>query len=182
MRLFLAIDLPSEVKQTIFSQLTSLREQYPDCNWVKWEDYHITVHFFGEVSQLDRLKERLERNLYEARSFRLYSQGIDLFMKNKITFFITFLRQKIIEDIEQGLKRDFGENEGDERTFVPHLTVGRYRIPSKQQYFVLQKRLARSEIDIEFPVKKFVLFESDLSGKSPSYQKRMTFKLLNEST
>ncbi len=178
MRLFLAIDLPTETKKQIMSQVSSLRKEYPACNWVDAENYHITVYFFGEVQKIDKIKERIERLTYDRTSFYLYSYGMDLFMKNKITLYTTFLRQKALEDIAERMYNHFTQDFPGERKFVPHLTVCRCRIPSKQQYFVLQKRIQRMSVDVEFPVKKLVLFESILNGKKPFYKSVASFPLL----
>ncbi len=182
MRLFLAIDLPAKVREQIFSQTKDLRKDYPDGDWTEPHNYHITVHFFGEVTRVDSIKKRVEEVVYDFDSFYLYTQGVDLFMKNKITLYTTFLRQKKLEEMVQGIREKFAHEVIDTRTFVPHLTIGRYRIPSKQQYFALQKRIQRISIDAEFEVKRLVLFESDLSGKRPVYNEVLSFPLAEKAS
>lgn len=176
MRLFLAIDLPTKTKQQIFAQLAELRDDYPDCTWVDAANYHITVHFFGEVTEVAKVKGQLERLLYDRNPFHLYLRGIDLFIKNKITLHITFLRQKELEETARRVSEFYGQANG-QRVFVPHLTIGRCRIPSKQQYFAFKKRILKITVDGDFPVKRLVLFESDLRGKKPVYRPIHVFPL-----
>jgi 2'-5' RNA ligase len=66
----------------------------------------------------------------------------------------------------------------EEKKFIPHLTVAKYRIPSKQQYFLLQKNLAKQKIDIELEVKKMVLFQTVVQAGKSVYKKVRDFDLL----
>jgi len=176
MRLFLAVDLPEEIKKSLYEQLDPLRKLYPDFAWVSPENYHITVNFFGDVSQPKKLVEKIKDVLYDQRGFYLYSLETDLFIKDKITVYVGFRREKNLEELA-GKINDALQIK-DERKFIPHLTVARYRVPSKQQYFVIKKRLGKMNLDFEFPVKKVILFESTFAGRKPIYKKLSTIPLL----
>ena len=79
-------------------------------------------------------------------------------MKNKITLNLDFRREKEIERISESIKEQFPMIQSSEK-FVPHLTIAKYKIPSKQQYFVIKKRLANLDIDLSFKVNKLSLLE-----------------------
>ncbi len=164
MRLFLAIDLPKKVKTKLEEQITPLKKEYPQFEWVSEKNYHITIHFFGEVENVKSLEKRLEEYLYDKESFYLYSYSVDLFINHKIIVYLDFRREKKLEAIADQIKTDSHEN------FVPHLTLARCRIPSKQQYFVLKKRVHKLNVDISFQVRKLVLFQSILGGRIPVYK------------
>lgn len=171
MRLFLAIDLPGKVKRQLDEQLKEIKLEYPQFTWVSKENFHITIHFYGEINKVSKMIERLKNILYDQQSFYLYSTSIDLFMNAKIVIYLNFRREKKLEELEEKI----GEKSVK---FIPHLTLARCRIPSKQQYFVLKKRLQKLNINISFPVKKIILFESILGGKKPTYKKLLQIPLI----
>lgn len=175
MRLFLAIDLPINVKRKLHNQLKSLKEDYPDFRWVGEENYHITIHFFGEKSSADKISEQITDTVYYTSPFHLYSFKTDLFIRGKIILYLRFQRNKILERLADELKVRLSLP--SETRFSPHLTIARYRIPSKQQYLHLKKKLKKLAIDISFEVTKLVLFESILESQKPIYKVVAEFPL-----
>lgn len=176
MRLFLAIDPPPKIKKHIFDQLKTLYKEYRQFSWTLPEDYHITLHFIGDSEDVKDIIKKVETALYDASSFYLFSQNAELFIHKKITLFISFQREKKLESVVDSIRNIFAQDTGIK--FIPHLTVARYKIPSKQQYLLLKKKMFNLPIDIEFEVKKVVLFESVIMGKNPHYKKVHEFELL----
>ena len=78
MRLFLGIEIPEKAKKLLEKQLTEYKIAYRDVNWIPEQNLHITIHFFGEVDDVDMIKEKLESVLYDTHSFYLFSLGADL--------------------------------------------------------------------------------------------------------
>lgn len=76
------------------------------------------------------------------------------------------------------INEEFYFDFAQQKKYLPHLTLARCRIPSKQQYLLLKKRLKKINIKVDFPVKKITLFQSILSGKKPVYKKIDTFNLI----
>jgi RNA 2',3'-cyclic 3'-phosphodiesterase len=178
MRLFLAIELSDKIKKGINNQLSEIKNTYPQFQWAPVENYHITVYFFGEISDPKKIIKKLEHILFDKELFYLYSATADLFIRHEITIYLDFRREKKIEKINKSINEMF-QLSGNSARFIPHLTLARYKIPSKQQYFVLKKRLEKINVDTSFKVNKLVLFESILSGSKPVYKKIHTFKLLS---
>lgn len=178
MRLFLAIDLPSVVKKQLERQLKEIKQVYPDFNWVAVENFHITLHFYGERSDDEKIIEQLKKVLFDQESFYLYSSRVNLFINRKIVIYLEFRREKKLEQLVEKIRTTFPPGSYQERKIIPHLTLARCRIPSKQQYFVLKKMLKKLTINISFPVKKVILFESILGGRKPIYKKRDEINLL----
>lgn len=179
MRLFLAVDLPDKVKEKLDSQISNLKKEYGDYNWVSKDRFHITLLFFGEIEskqEIDYIKKSIAEAVFDVESFILYSLSADTFINSKIVLHIKFRREKIVEDLVMKIKIKL-QAENNER-FIPHLTIARAKIPSKQQYFHLKKKLARLPIDIDFPVKKIHLFESILDRQKPIYKRIASFPLL----
>lgn len=180
MRLFLAFDLPIKVKKQLDKQLTDFKKEYPQFNWVSTENFHITIHFFGETDKVERIKKRIKDLLWDQVGFYLYSFTADVFVNHKLVVYLNFRREKKIEVLAERIKSNFSANSVNQRKFVSHLTLARGPRSSKQQYFVLKKKLQNLQVDISFPVKKVVLFESILNGRKPIYKKVAFFKLLND--
>ncbi|OGK34131.1 2'-5' RNA ligase [Candidatus Roizmanbacteria bacterium RIFCSPLOWO2_02_FULL_37_9] len=176
MRLFLAINLPLSVKNKLDQQLEKLKREYPHFNWVPKENFHITILFLGESDQIDSIKKRVEQATYDISSFRLYSQGAGLFLNKKVTLYTDFRREKEAEKLASRIKDIFQIKE--ESKFIPHVTIGRTRVPSKQQYLNLKKKLSQLKIEIDLGVTKIYLIQSILTGNKPKYKKLATFTLL----
>ncbi len=180
MRLFLAVDLPTKIKKDLDKQLEDIKKEYAHLNWVPQENYHLTLHFFGETNDIGNIKNKVEEAIFDANSFNLYSFNADLFLNSKIVLYISFRREKVLEKLVSAVMQHFSIKEKEGQKFVPHLTVARYKIPSKQQYLLLKKKLNQLDIEIAFPVRKIYLFESILTGKKPVYKKIAVFPLLKQ--
>lgn len=175
MRLFLAIDLPDQIKSALSKQVFDLQKEYAVFNWVATPNYHMTVHFFGETQKLQEINDKTKSVLFEQQPFYLYSTHLDLFMTQNITIYANFRREKLLEHLTVNLRDMFSNEFQEVKEFKPHVTVARCKIPSKQQYFHLQKKISRINIDLEFKVTEISLFESITAAKKPVYRKIATF-------
>ncbi len=169
MKLSLKIELTDETKQQIVDQLADFKKLYPQFQWEKVENYNILVHSFREFSNKKSTIEKIETALFDKNLFYLYSFEVALTIGNNIVLFMDFRREKEIERISESIKRLSSRLESSEK-YVPRLILAKYKIPSKQQYFVIKKRLSKLEADISFKVNKLSLFEGD--------KKIRVFKLL----
>ncbi len=94
MRLFLAIELPESVKKKLEKELFDIKSFYPYFNWVSWENYHITLHFYGDKQDDEKIKKKLKDALFDQESFYLYSSKFDVFVSKKIVVYLGFKREK----------------------------------------------------------------------------------------
>ena len=175
MRLFIGIEVPEKVKKKISKEIEKLKSRYPTFRWVKQDNYHLTLLFLGEVKEekLAKIKTRLERAVFDFTPFYLFSYSYELFINHKIVLYAAFKREKEIENLAKNIRKEFKEFnfKTNSKRFVPHLTIARARIPSKQQYFVLKKTLLKIPTDFFFKVDKIVLYKSTLTKKGPIYEK-----------
>ncbi len=164
------------------SQLSDLKKKYPNTDWVNPENFHITVHFIGDIaddpSRYSKLKNKIEAALFDEESFYLYSSNADIFMRHKIIIYVSFLRQKKLEKIAQKIRDALSATTPPDFRYVPTLTFGKTRISSKQQYFHLKKTINRYPVDMEFAVRELVMLESIGGGKHPIYKSLAVFPLL----
>ncbi|VVA43698.1 conserved hypothetical protein [Candidatus Roizmanbacteria bacterium] len=160
MKLSLKIEFSDETKQQIIDQLSDFRKQYPQFQWEKIENYNILVHSFGEFLDKKSSIKLLETALYDKNTFYLYSFEVALTIGNNIVLYLDFRREKEIERISERI-RELSPSMQSSEKYVPRLTLAKYKIPSKQQYFVIKKRLSNLEVDISFKVNKLSLFEGE---------------------
>ncbi len=179
MRLFLGIELPPKAKRLLEKQLTEYKMEYRDINWIPEDNLHITLHFFGEVDEADLgvVKEKLESVLYDTHAFYLFSLGTDLSInKFNLRLFVEIKRDKKMDQLVDRVNELFPITKKNE--FSPHISLAKYRIPSKQQYYLMKKKLQRTRVDIEIPVLSVFLYNSDIRGKVPVYTKLAEFPLI----
>jgi len=176
MRLFLAINLSDKIKEKIEDKLKDIKLEYRDLRWVGRENYHITVHFFGEVNSTDEIIPKIEESLFESLSFYMYSLESRLFLKRRVYAYLGFSRNKELKNIVAHIRDAFHVDQIDK--YLPHLTLARYKIPSKQQYLLLKKKFAKLDIDISFKVNKLTLFNCINYNVKPEYKIVKEFKLL----
>lgn len=168
MRLFLAIDLPSEKKTELNMQLNKLRDTYPYFRWVPQENYHITLHFIGETRNLERLVNKIREAVFDIPSFHMYSAEAGIFLRQALVMYIGFRQNRILQNLIRRIK---------ENSHSPHLTFARYKVPSKQQYLLIKKKIKKLYLEIDFPVTQITLFDSVIENDEFCYKPVVEFSL-----
>jgi 2'-5' RNA ligase len=175
MRIFLAIKLSEETKQVFEEQLAPLKYDYADANWTPKENLHITLEYFGDFPQYKPLLPVLEEVAFENQPFDLITLSGGVFIDSKLTLYIDFYKSKAIEDLVKTVRQKLSID--NKFKFIPHVTVGKYRKPSKQQYFLMKKKFERLEFEHVFHVDEMTLFESVMTSHTPVYRELASFKL-----
>src|SRR3990167_4180091 len=176
MRLFLALDLPKETKRKLTGQIVRLQKEYAHFRWVSEDNYHITLQFFGDQFKTPYLIRQIQDAIYDSNEFYLYSLHAGLFLRGKIILYLAFQRNKELESIVRKIRENLAMDTA--KRFVPHLTLGRYKVPSKQQYLHLKKKMRNLNLDIEFKTTKLILFNSLIETPKPLYEKVAEFPLI----
>ena len=177
MKLFLGVKLPESVIQQVVIQTEQLRNDYPNFNWVPEDNLHITLYHIGEVAdtKVPIVVEYVENALFDIEKTHMFAQGANLFINKQITLYINFLRNKVIEGIHDKMKELFEDS--SKKEYLPHLTIARYKIPSKQQYFHLKKKLGNLDVELDFPVTHIHLYQSIDRPRNPLYNNIKSFSL-----
>jgi 2'-5' RNA ligase len=166
-RLFFALLPGAEVRKRISLAAESLKiQQQPLARWVAPENYHVTLRFLGEETELR--PEKVARAIAAARKVRV--PAFDLSIDQACSFSGNrppwVLRSSKAVDALQGLWRDLGEALASENVrcqdtleFIPHVTVLR----------AADKPLPAIAIDpIIWPAREFVLIHSH-AGQGSRY-------------
>lgn len=162
-RLFIAIDLPEEVRE----KLLGLRVPIPGARWVPAGQLHLTLAFPGEVDEerQQRLVGMLER--VKAPPFRIGFDRAGCFPgpgKPRVLWVGVKPEPKLCslaERLRELLRAcDIPQ---EERPFFPHVTLARLRQPAARECApFLCQRIGRDCPTVS--VEEFMLFESRLSS------------------
>ncbi|OFV97785.1 MAG: 2'-5' RNA ligase [Acidobacteria bacterium RIFCSPLOWO2_12_FULL_54_10] len=187
MRLFIAIDLPEEIRSKISDLLDQLKPMTRNVRWSRPETMHITLKFLGETSPdiMRSVSNRLS-TLTNSLPFHLRIQGAGYF-PSEVSPNIIWL------GIEAGPPLETLANkieaclvplgfQKETRPFSPHLTLGRLR--SKDSIPVVRQFLSdpdRTNFGSGFEVREFHLYESQLSPGGSVYHKIARFPLVSTS-
>ncbi len=180
MHLFIAIDIPEPEKAKIQSELVPLKDDYGDFRWEPTANYHLTLHSLGEVPDdvgFGRLISHIEDIIFEARRFYLNALHGGIFIRDKITLYLEFQKNHELQTLVDVVRTIEVQNQNIYDSFMPHLILAQYRIPSKQQYLLIKKKFNKFAPDISFEVSKIYLLSSNLNDKTPVYKKVAEFDL-----
>lgn len=81
MRIFVGIDIKSELKNEIVRLQEKIKPYAVKGKWKNEDDFHLTLKFLGAIdeNQLEGLLETLEKNRESYKPFSFFLKGIDVF-------------------------------------------------------------------------------------------------------
>ncbi|MBI4839470.1 MAG: RNA 2',3'-cyclic phosphodiesterase [candidate division NC10 bacterium] len=81
MRLFVAVNLPSEVRERLATVQDRLRRAKADVSWVRAENIHVTLKFLGDVEakRLERVRPALAEEARAGAPFSMEVSGVGSF-------------------------------------------------------------------------------------------------------
>ncbi len=175
-RLFIAIDLPEELKQK-FGTIKK-RFDLPQARWVKEENLHLTLKFLGDVEK-EKIKkinftlEKLTRN-FPVFSLRTAEFGAFPNLNKARVLWVDVKEgketvQKLAALIENKLSKIGFEKE--KRSFEPHITLARLKKPVPVSFW------PSIDWSYSFEVNQVILFESFLKPTGPIYTPLNAFPL-----
>ncbi len=177
MRLFVALDLPPDLRRSI--ALLSGRG-IPGARWAPEENYHVTLRFIGETPSY--VAEEIDHALAALRAagFTLTLAGLGTFAKGgrATSLWVGVERTPPLEHlrskIETALQRVGLEPE--RRRFVPHVTLARLdNVPeAKLALFLQVNNLFRAD---PVPIGHFTLFSSILGKDQAVYTPEVEYPL-----
>jgi 2'-5' RNA ligase len=183
--MFVAIDLPASLRESLAILIAALRRDLPGLRWVKPEGIHLTLKFLGDVPEAQdlRLREVLHRAVPSAvPPFDVRVEGVELFPdKGRPRVVWTGLREvngsllALQQRVEGAAKEAGFPAEG--RPFKPHLTLA--RMGEGRPASDLPLILARHSLDDlgSFRVSTVCLFQSILRQGGAEYRHIEEFHL-----
>ena len=183
LRLFIAIEIPSEIKAQFVSLIRELKSTDADVRWDSPEKLHITLKFLGDTreEQLPEINLKLGQIAAQFAPFVLRYSGIGCFPNNKepriIWGGVEDLQNAIspiVESIE--LSMSILGFEREKRKFHPHVTIG--RIKSQRNIRGLLRTMESTTLESHTTnVSHLILVRSTLKPAGSEYSTIRTFQL-----
>jgi len=162
MRLFIAIELPEEVKES----LMRLRSAIPGARWVPREQLHLTLSFLGELneSELPRLTGALAG--IHAAGFGLRFSGTGCFPnpRQPRVLWVGLEPEPLLESLAAVVRKTVLSCDipQEDRPFSPHITLARLKQPSSREVAAFLDHPQKLKIPL-VRVREFILFQSSLT-------------------
>ncbi len=175
MRLFVAVDLPEDLRARLGGLQDELRPIPLPVRWVRPQGIHLTLKFLGEVAQerAPAIGEALRAVAGEHAPFTLSVAGVGVFPELGAPRVIWVglggdlpAAGRLQDAIDAALLRlGFAR---EKRPFRPHLTLGRVKGAGRGDWRPLLRRHAEASLG-SFEAPECVLFESKLDSAGASY-------------
>jgi 2'-5' RNA ligase len=180
LRTFLAIELPTPVREGLVKKQDQLKRELPSMNWVRPESLHITVKFLGMTPEtiMEGIKKTVSEAMADFSPFSLTLKGFGVFpdVRQPRIFWTgiqgnTQILTNVVGCLESALESLGYPAEG--KLFHPHLTLARIKKDHRQ----VGKTLDQTGILKDpyeggmFPVENIVLFCSELKPSGSVYTK-----------
>lgn len=187
-RVFCAIEMPTEVRERVAQHGDQLRRSLPEvqASWTKPENIHLTLKFFGNISQQQAMKasEAASRAIAGMSTFTIRIEEPGSFpARGPARVLWIGIKDPTGKLIKLQLKFDTEcETEGfskEDRAFHPHLTVARLRTPRGARTLSENHNELRFE-PAEVTVSSLILFRSELSPKGSRYTIISTHRLVSK--
>jgi 2'-5' RNA ligase len=175
-RLFVAINLPADVRHDVVQATESLRAAAPELAWVREPNLHLTLKFLGEQpgEMVERLQEALTTVAARHRELVVELEGIGAFpnFRRARVVWLGIIPEGRLELVHHDLEVA-GEQLGFElegRPFRPHLTLARVKHPLAEPAARALSRAAKAvDVRSEFVVRSIDLMQSELSPAGSRY-------------
>ncbi len=174
MRLFVALEIPAEVRENLSDLIEALRAVSPQTRWVRLANLHVTLKFIGEVSETKL--GAIRGALSGVRSDQLVTmefRGLSFFPNEKHprVFWAGIEASPNLKtlagEIEKAMEKLGFPRE--QRAFSPHLTLARFeppRLPERLRGAVQES--AQREFG-SLRASQFHLIESKLRSSGAEY-------------
>ena len=170
MRLFVAIDIPEQLKQ----ELSLLKIHLKHARWTPPENMHVTLKFIGEIRghQYQEIVTLLEEMEHEP--FIMSPKSVGYFGHRNMVkiLWAGFEPCPSLESLARKIRKVLGNFGEDNQSFHPHLTLARLdNVPAEQIVPFLHCYSMFSAAS--FPVESFSLYSSIPTPRGSCYTKEL---------
>jgi 2'-5' RNA ligase len=175
LRLFVAADVPDDVKAGLAESLTQFRDRIPGASWMRRDGWHVTLRFLGSTwpRQVEAVRTAVEKAAATTSPFETSLTEVGAFPSERRARVLWVgladddgRFQRIVTLLDDVLQEDFVP---DEREFTPHLTVARLHPVRDLSEFATSLH-GLSVASRTFPVGELVLYRSHLSPRGATYE------------
>ncbi len=189
MRSFVAIELPEALRHSLADVVETLSAEIEPhiIRWVRPEGIHLTLKFLGDVDagKMDIVRHVVQEVVPRFSTFTFSAGGLGCFpnlRRPRVIWVGIRERSGELAALQAGLEQGFSAQgfERENRSFHPHLTLGRIRRGVRQadQRAVGEALGQMEHLSLgEFHVSEVCLFRSDLRPSGAVYTKLLTAPL-----
>jgi 2'-5' RNA ligase len=176
-RLFIGLPVSSiKAVQKVESWKNNSRMRLNKMNWVKPENWHITLSFLGDTpsEKAELLQNLIEQSFGEVTAFQAKLEGVGLFpnRRDPNVLWLGLNSLQTILPTHQQLGELLQQNgfSFDKKPLKPHLTIARMKYLADRSIIdTLVKDYGQTVFDT-VNINKVVLFESLLTPQGPIYK------------
>ena len=186
MRLFVAIEIPGEIRNTLAAFVKELRGIAPQAKWMRVENMHVTLKFLGETEPAKvGAIEKVLGSIRSGEPVTLEFRGLGYFPNEKRprVFWAGMEAspnlKMLAQEIDQGVHKLSFPLEN--RPFAPHLTLARFEPPGLQPKLGSVAAENASRSFGSFTTRHFHLIESKLKPTGAEYTTVQSFAFVAES-
>ena len=180
MRVFIAVELPNEIRQSLGDVQQALRPLTNSARWVAPESIHITLKFLGEIP--DKTVADVDSAITGVswKTFQVTVRGVGFFpgTRSPRVFWAGMeapTMQGLAEQLDRRLERVGFEAE--KRAFRPHITLARARETRIDASLVTAAQQYKDHEFGSFIVNRLFLFKSTLKPAGSVYEKLKEYLL-----
>ena len=187
MRLFVAVDLPGAVKESLDAAIATLREALPAARWVRPAACHLTLAFLGEVEtgSVPALSRALREKLEQEGGFRAHFGTLGSFPNSGpvrtlwvgLEPSVRFVR--LAELVQDGLRA--ARVPFDDKPLRSHVTLARCQPPwpahLRTDLVVHSDAFTDRLGGVSLTCDRVTLFSSVLEKSGPTYRSEAGFPL-----
>jgi len=183
-RLFIGVPVSStKAIQKVESWKNNSRMRLNKLNWVKPENWHITLYFLGDTpdEKVGVLKQMIDQSFSDVAAFSPKLEGVGVFpnRRDPNVLWLGLNSLQNIIPVHQKLGDLLSQNDFsfDQKPLKPHLTIARMKyLADKTIIDTLVKDYGQTVFDTVY-INKVVLFESLLTPQGSIYRALYTKEL-----
>jgi len=180
MRVFIAINLPEDIKAKVFHEFEIVQNSgLVTGNFVEKENLHLSLKFLGEVSEeeIEKIKKKLSEIKFKKLDVEIGKIGFfpdENYIRVIWVDLIADELKKLNELVEKAM---FALGFNEEKDFTSHITIA--RIKSIKNKDLLHEKLKKIKLKkLSFKINKFSLIKSELTPRGPVYKIIKEFELV----
>jgi 2'-5' RNA ligase len=184
-RLFVALDLPENVRKALGKLIAQLKSQSPKTRWVRPEGMHITIKFIGETAppKLDSIRAALA-TIHSSEPVEMSLRGVGFFPNERrprvawCGVEASANLAQLAADASKALA-PFGVP-AESHVYVPHLTLARFSSPDGLEKLLSAASDLKSHEFGSARETEFHLFESILKQTGADYRRLATYPFVKD--
>ncbi len=183
-RIFIAINLPKEIKEKLADLEKEITEMFPQeasegmIRWVKKDNLHLTLLFIGAVKdeEIPQISQIVRDTTQNQKPFFLKFEKACYGPPNKMPPRLIWLdieKEPGLLEIAEKLKKEMAQvgilRKIENRAFSPHITLGRIKTWQWKRIEPEEQPEIEREISFDFEVKSIEIMESQLKRTGSEY-------------